>query len=237
MKITKRSGLLGLLGLFVVGAAVVLSYSNSIQSGVTVDSSAGGPTWPWQSGGILYQRPKFGSLAYKVVKRIDPSVPKGQSLLLQPGQPGFAYGVQGLRQVVTPPKNERVVVGTATAHRLTIAKKTYYYDRVLTMMTTAYNGSYAMNGPSGAVAAWNGQPLVPGDVAVDPSVIPLGTYLYVQGYGLARAVDTGSAIVGDHIDLYFNEPSLQISRYGIRFEKVYVLGPLPPASVTTLPAG
>jgi len=60
-----------------------------------------------------------------------------------------------------------------------------------------------MNGRWGAVAAWDGKPLHYGDVAVDPSVIPLGTYLYIDGYGVARAVDTGSAIWGDHVDLFF----------------------------------
>jgi len=85
-----------------------------------------------------------------------------------------------------------------------------------------------MNGPAGAVAAWNGEPLQKGDVAVDPSVIPFGTYLFVDGYGLARAVDTGSDIIGDHIDLFFNESSQQVSQYGIQYKKVYLLGPVPP---------
>lgn len=42
-----------------------------------------------------------------------------------------------------------------------------------------------------------------GIVAVDPSVIPLGTRLYVPGYGEAVAADTGSAIRGNVIDLWF----------------------------------
>lgn len=43
-------------------------------------------------------------------------------------------------------------------------------------------------------------------VAVDPLVIPLGSQVYVPGYGLARAVDTGSAIQGKRIDVFI--PSL-----------------------------
>jgi 3D (Asp-Asp-Asp) domain-containing protein len=42
-----------------------------------------------------------------------------------------------------------------------------------------------------------------GTVAVDPRVIPLGTRLYVPGYGEARAEDTGGAIQGYRIDLFF----------------------------------
>jgi 3D (Asp-Asp-Asp) domain-containing protein len=43
-----------------------------------------------------------------------------------------------------------------------------------------------------------------GEIAVDPHVIPLGATVYVQGLGTFHAEDTGSAIVGDHIDVFVN---------------------------------
>jgi 3D (Asp-Asp-Asp) domain-containing protein/peptidoglycan hydrolase CwlO-like protein len=49
----------------------------------------------------------------------------------------------------------------------------------------------------------SGLPVGPGVVAVDPSVIPLGTRMYVPGYGPAIAADVGSAIKGTLIDLWF----------------------------------
>jgi 3D (Asp-Asp-Asp) domain-containing protein len=48
-----------------------------------------------------------------------------------------------------------------------------------------------------------GMPVGPGVVAVDPSVIPLGTRLTVPGYGEGVAADTGSAVQGYRIDLWF----------------------------------
>jgi 3D (Asp-Asp-Asp) domain-containing protein len=48
-----------------------------------------------------------------------------------------------------------------------------------------------------------GLPVGPGVVAVDPSVIPLGTRLTIPGYGEGVAADTGSAVQGYTIDLWF----------------------------------
>ncbi len=48
-----------------------------------------------------------------------------------------------------------------------------------------------------------GMPVAFGVVAVDPSVIPLGTRLTIPGYGEAVAADTGSGVNGAVIDLWF----------------------------------
>jgi 3D (Asp-Asp-Asp) domain-containing protein len=66
--------------------------------------------------------------------------------------------------------------------------------RTLTVSATGYSlgGTTATGLPVG----W-------GVAAVDPSVIPLGTHMTVPGYGEAVAADTGGAIVGASIDLWF----------------------------------
>ncbi len=46
-------------------------------------------------------------------------------------------------------------------------------------------------------------PVGHGVVAVDPSVIPLGTRMFVPGYGTAVAADVGTAVKGALIDLWF----------------------------------
>jgi 3D (Asp-Asp-Asp) domain-containing protein len=63
----------------------------------------------------------------------------------------------------------------------------------LFVMTTAYcdHGRTA----SGALAGR-------GTVAVDPRIIPMGSRLWIPGYGLARAKDTGGAIKGRRIDVW-----------------------------------
>ena len=61
-----------------------------------------------------------------------------------------------------------------------------------------------------------------GIVAVDPKVIPLGTWLYVEGYGEALAADTGGAIKGNRIDLFYNSEA-KVDKYGKKKVKVYIL--------------
>jgi 3D (Asp-Asp-Asp) domain-containing protein/peptidoglycan hydrolase CwlO-like protein len=61
-----------------------------------------------------------------------------------------------------------------------------------------------------------------GIVAVDPKVIPLGTKLYIPGYGEALAADTGGRIKGSRIDLCF-ESLEECFRFGIRKIKIYLV--------------
>ena len=63
-----------------------------------------------------------------------------------------------------------------------------------------------------------------GTIAVDPSVIPMGSLVYVKGYGWARALDTGGAIRGKFIDVWF--PTLgQCYQWGSRPVEVVVFPP------------
>ena len=58
-------------------------------------------------------------------------------------------------------------------------------------------------------------------IAVDPSVIPLGSKVWVEGYGHAIAGDTGGAIKGNKIDLHF--PTKTAYNFGKRQVKIKVI--------------
>ncbi|CAB1128527.1 exported protein of unknown function [Candidatus Hydrogenisulfobacillus filiaventi] len=111
----------------------------------------------------------------------------------------------------------------------------------LVMTATAYGPSRRDNFPFGPVTFY-GQPLVAGDVAVDPRVIPLGSRLYITGYRspdlpqpgfYAVACDTGDAIQGDRIDIFLNGGPAQVAAFGIQAVRVTILpAPRPPAPPT-----
>ncbi|MGI6488261.1 MAG: DUF348 domain-containing protein [Syntrophomonadaceae bacterium] len=61
-----------------------------------------------------------------------------------------------------------------------------------------------------------------GLVAVDTGVIPMGTRLYIEGYGFAQAADRGRSIQGNRVDV-FMESKDQCLRWGRRTVKLYVL--------------
>ena len=56
-------------------------------------------------------------------------------------------------------------------------------------------------------------------IAVDPNVIPLGSKVWVEGYGYAVAGDTGGAIKGNKIDLFHG---FQITAYDFGRKKVRI---------------
>lgn len=87
------------------------------------------------------------------------------------------------------------------------------------MVATAYT-AYCSDGCGGYTAT--GLRAGPGRVAVDPSVIPLGTHLYIPGYGFAVAADTGGAIRGNRIDLGFASTDDAL-RFGRQVITVYTL--------------
>lgn len=97
--------------------------------------------------------------------------------------------------------------------------KSTSYSRVLSMEATAYSGDgYTASGTK-TMRNSSGY----STIAVDPRVIPLGTRVYVEGYGYAVAEDTGGAIKGNIIDIFVNSES-EARSWGRRQVNVYIIG-------------
>jgi len=158
----------------------------------------------------------------------DPGLAAGTTLVAEPG----AYGaltqvfaddmVNGevlssakLSEVQTAPIDRVVRVGTgapAAAPAPDLSGAPANYARAIAGSSTAYcdRGHTA----TGTMAG-------PGSIAVDPTVIPLGSHLYVPGYGYGWAVDTGGAIKGTIVDVWMTCPAA--IQWGRRQLTIYVL--------------
>ncbi len=86
--------------------------------------------------------------------------------------------------------------------------------------TGFHNDGYTYTGVK--AEAGNGTREKPHIIAVDPGLIPLKSVVYIEGYGYARAEDTGSAIKGPAIDLLFNKHAEAVA-FGRKKLKVYLL--------------
>lgn len=109
---------------------------------------------------------------------------------------------------------------TNSSTSITTAQTNSASSQVLTMQATGY--STAEKNASAYSALGINLKQNPKCVAVDPSVIPLGSLLWVSGYGVAIAGDTGGAIKGKIIDLHFSTVQQAVS-WGRRTVTVKIL--------------
>jgi 3D (Asp-Asp-Asp) domain-containing protein len=98
------------------------------------------------------------------------------------------------RQVVAKAQVVQSQAGSTPGAAAASAASVVDGARTLTVTSTGYS----MRGRTAT-----GLPVGPGIVAVDPAVIPLGTRLSIPGYGEGVAADTGGAVQGLTIDLWF----------------------------------
>jgi uncharacterized protein YabE (DUF348 family) len=178
------------------------------------------------------------TIAAPLKRRFDISLAAGRARTLQPGASGERVMQVRFMQrdkaapvrtilashIIREPRARVIAQGVSEYAALAsyaeqgFQSAVHFAGAALHVIATAYTaGCY---GCSGITAS--GTPAGHGVVAVDPALIPLGTKLYVPGYGRAVAGDTGGAIRGHRIDLGFNSLG-EARRFGRREITVYVL--------------
>lgn len=129
-----------------------------------------------------------------------------------------------------------VAVNKTTAVAVTRKGVTFKPKKVLKNVTlTAYAAGVASTGkgknhPQYGITASGAKVKEGRTIAVDPKVIPIGYWVYIEGIGYRRAEDKGSAVKGNKIDVYYDS-----EKYANKFGKkygytVYVIGPNKPSS-------
>jgi uncharacterized protein YabE (DUF348 family) len=184
---------------------------------------------------------------FAVVTRKDSNLTKGNEKVVQDGQQGLIEkkyevvkenGKEVSRKLVsekTVKESQDKIVnvgtkvlvaqvsrGSSSSAASSSASSSSSGGKEFYVSSTAYTGN--CNGCSGITATGINLKANPGIkvIAVDPSVIPLGTKVYVEGYGYAVAADTGGAIKGNKIDVFFSSKS-EAYRWGRKQVKIKVL--------------
>jgi len=174
--------------------------------------------------GTEYQRdPKLERGVRKVVRRGKAGLLETQvKRVYEDGK--LIRQIKVSEQIIKPVTNTLIALGIKVVPRtLVTSRGSYRYIEARTMQATAYSpgpescGKYAVAGRT-----YTGKKAGFGIVAVDPKVIPLGTMLYIEGYGKAEAADIGGAIKGNRIDLCF-ETFREAILFGRKKVKVYIL--------------
>lgn len=166
------------------------------------------------------------AIPYQTHKTIDDTLEKGLTKTISKGQEGVALNTIKITyhngeevkrevtdsQVKVEPKNRVIALGNITS--VSRGGQRLNFREALQVQASAYTytGNRTATGQTPAV----------GMVAVDPSVIPLGSRLYIEGYGYAVAADTGGSIKGAKVDL-FMEDRAQCLSWGRRTVKLYIL--------------
>ncbi|MBB6447485.1 ubiquitin-like domain-containing protein [Bacillus benzoevorans] len=174
-------------------------------------------------------------IGYAVVAQKDENLPSGTEKIITDGKEGLVSrqyevikenGVEVSRNVISEQmirdKQDKVVAVGTKLQPIQVASRGNEPGREMYVVATAYTAS--CSGCSGTTATGinlhvNSDAKV---IAVDPSVIPLGSKVYVEGYGYAIAADTGGAIKGNKIDVFIASKA-EAYRWGRRTVKIKIL--------------
>ncbi len=187
---------------------------------------------------IVYCVEKMEPIPPPAIFEVDRRLQPRQRVLVQQGEAGLKRSrwrivERGGRiverqllesEVIRPPQPHIYHVGIYRhiASRGQVARGgSFRATRVLEMEATAYT-AHRSGGGTGTGRTASGLPAGYGLVAVDPRVIPFGTVLYIEGYGMAIAADKGRAIRGRRIDLFFHSRQAAL-QFGRRRVRVHVL--------------
>lgn len=167
------------------------------------------------------------AIPFTTTREKDPNLTKGVTKVVQKGQEGLEREIIKVtyrdgkeikrevvkKEVVKEPVPQRIAYGTRN-NTISRGGKQLEYRSSLTVTATAY--SHTGN------RTYMGTVPRKGTVAVDPKVIPLGSELYIDGYGYGKALDVGRAIKGHKIDV-FMESEREARKWGHKKVKVYIL--------------
>src|SRR5690606_5036447 len=185
---------------------------------------------------VKFEKEIEEEIAFEVEERNDPSLEKGKTKVLQEGKKGLAKRTYEIttengeevdrkmlkETIIEKPVKKVVAVGTKQIASSSSAEPAGK-GKVMIMEATGYGAD--CRGCSGITATGINIKKNPNIkvISVDPNVIPLGSRVWVEGYGVAIAGDTGGAIKGNRIDVLLPSEDYARKHWGRRTVKVKIL--------------
>lgn len=174
---------------------------------------------------------EYKVLPYSSKRWFVNSIPAGTERVGKPGVEGikqisYSLGFEGTKlvktqlseKVILAPQQELIEVGTDKVYKVAKTDEGVEFQYLRTLYVRATSYDHTCLGCNKITAT--GRYLTKGIVAVDPKVIPLGTKMYVPGYGWGDAQDTGGAVKGNKIDLAFDD--LRYGNWSTRWVTIYI---------------
>ena len=169
----------------------------------------------------IKEETKEEKIEFKTVTKDDSSLDEGTTKVVTEGVEGkakvtykvtYVDGVESSRSEISR-ETLTAAVDKVVANGTRINFDGQSYSRKLVVKAYAYHtggGWSAMSTPARV-----------GEIAVDPSVIPLGSEVYIEGVGARRAEDTGGDIIGNTIDIYMGSEA-ECESWGVRYVTIYI---------------
>ncbi len=187
-------------------------------------------------------------IKYGTVRKADTSMKRGDEKTVQTGQEGeakhsfivtYENGIEVKREPIgTEMLKTKLdsVIAYGTIEMVSrggfefVPRKTLD-NVVLTAYSAGVEHTGKKPGDKGYGMTRSGTTVTDGrTIAVDPKVIPLGWWVWIEGYGLRKAEDTGGAVKGNKIDIYFSDNETAHD-FGLKKgNTVHIIGPNKPGN-------
>ncbi|MBP3967038.1 MULTISPECIES: 3D domain-containing protein [Paenibacillus] len=185
----------------------------------------------------LVQTGKQGTVVKRYEKTFEDGVLVSQTLVEKLTKSPSVDQIVSIGTKKPEPKVTMLRANSPSVSTMTKRGVTFSAKKVIKNVTlTAYSAGLASTGkgknhPQYGITASGARVQEGRTIAVDPKVIPIGWWVYIEGIGFRRAEDTGSAVKGNKIDVYFDSESYADKFGRKRGYTVYVLGPKKPEAL------
>jgi 3D (Asp-Asp-Asp) domain-containing protein len=140
---------------------------------------------------------------------------------------GLLVGATMLQPTEAKPEPEikteyKTIIKTATEKEYIKINQTEPMEMTVTAYTAGPESTGKRPGDKGYGITFAGTQARTGVCATDPDYIPLGTSLFVEGYGYCHAEDIGGAVKGYHVDVFMEDLN-EALEFGREKRKVWIL--------------